>query len=144
MCVRGDIHVATNGVFSIVLLGDRDEWWSATAGLSFSVECATLQSSSHVASILLNNVLFRRPPNAERTVRRLRLSKALTLPDSTTVADACRRMANRRVDSCLLTDSSALLCGIITDKVRFELGNDRCVASDHRRTRTLLVVFSPA
>ncbi|CAI5468404.1 unnamed protein product, partial [Closterium sp. Yama58-4] len=52
----------------------------------------------------------------ERAVRRLRLSKALTLPDTTTVADACRRMANRRVDACLLTDSSALLCGIMTDR----------------------------
>ncbi|KAG6554557.1 hypothetical protein Mapa_003936 [Marchantia paleacea] len=52
----------------------------------------------------------------ERTVKRLRLSKALTIPDGTTVADACRRMATRRVDAALLTDASALLCGIITDK----------------------------
>lgn len=59
--------------------------------------------------------------NTERSVRRLRLSKALTLPDSTTVADACRRMAARRVDACLLTDSSALLCGILTDRVRGRL-----------------------
>ena len=50
-------------------------------------------------------------------MKRLRLSKALTIPDGTTVADACRRMATRRVDAALLTDSSALLCGIITDKV---------------------------
>eukprot|EP00249_Psilotum_nudum_P017780 c26485_g1_i1 orf=429-2114(+) len=52
----------------------------------------------------------------ERTVKRLRLSKALTIPEGTTVLDACRRMATRRVDAALLTDSSALLCGIITDK----------------------------
>ncbi|KAL3700720.1 hypothetical protein R1sor_018742 [Riccia sorocarpa] len=52
----------------------------------------------------------------ERTVKRLRLSKALTIPDGTTVADACRRMATRRVDAALLTDASALLCGIVTDK----------------------------
>ncbi|KAJ8752617.1 hypothetical protein K2173_005506 [Erythroxylum novogranatense] len=52
----------------------------------------------------------------ERTVRRLRLSKALTLPDSTSIYDACQRMAARRVDALLLTDSDALLCGILTDK----------------------------
>ncbi|KAF3436902.1 hypothetical protein FNV43_RR19655 [Rhamnella rubrinervis] len=52
----------------------------------------------------------------ERTVKRLRLSKALTVPESTTVHDACRRMAARRVDALLLTDSNALLCGILTDK----------------------------
>ncbi|KAL2934421.1 CBS domain-containing protein CBSCBSPB5 [Bienertia sinuspersici] len=52
----------------------------------------------------------------ERTVKRLRLSKALTVPDSTSVYDACRRMAARRVDALLLTDSNALLCGILTDK----------------------------
>jgi signal-transduction protein with cAMP-binding, CBS, and nucleotidyltransferase domain len=50
-------------------------------------------------------------------VKRLRLSKALTIPDTATVADACRRMATRRVDAALLTDSNAILCGIITDKV---------------------------
>ncbi|KAK6924685.1 CBS domain, partial [Dillenia turbinata] len=52
----------------------------------------------------------------ERTVKRLRLSKALTIPESTTVFEACRRMAARRVDAVLLTDSNALLCGILTDK----------------------------
>ncbi|XP_078434236.1 CBS domain-containing protein CBSCBSPB1-like [Wolffia australiana] len=52
----------------------------------------------------------------ERTVKRLRLSKALTIPESTTVQEACRRMAARRVDAVLLTDSNALLCGILTDK----------------------------
>ncbi|KAK9278170.1 hypothetical protein L1049_027730 [Liquidambar formosana] len=52
----------------------------------------------------------------ERTVKRLRLSKALTVPESTSVYEACRRMAARRVDALLLTDSNALLCGILTDK----------------------------
>ncbi|XP_008806418.2 CBS domain-containing protein CBSCBSPB1-like isoform X1 [Phoenix dactylifera] len=53
---------------------------------------------------------------SERTVKRLRLSKALTIPENTTVYEACRRMAARRVDAVLLTDSNALLCGILTDK----------------------------
>ncbi|KAM7483463.1 hypothetical protein LguiB_008046 [Lonicera macranthoides] len=52
----------------------------------------------------------------ERTVKRLRLSKALTVPDTTSIFEACRRMAARRVDALLLTDSNALLCGILTDK----------------------------
>lgn len=52
----------------------------------------------------------------ERTVKRLRLSKALTAPDTTSIHEACRRMAARRVDALLLTDSNALLCGILTDK----------------------------
>ncbi|MED6218418.1 hypothetical protein PIB30_026524 [Stylosanthes scabra] len=52
----------------------------------------------------------------ERTVRKLRLSKALTIPEGTTVFDACRRMASRRVNAVLLTDSNALLSGIMTDK----------------------------
>ncbi|KAG8388095.1 hypothetical protein BUALT_Bualt02G0089600 [Buddleja alternifolia] len=52
----------------------------------------------------------------ERTVKRLRLSRALTVTDTTTVREACRRMATRRVDALLLTDSNALLCGILTDK----------------------------
>ncbi|KAM3275310.1 hypothetical protein ACQJBY_043953 [Aegilops geniculata] len=38
------------------------------------------------------------------------------MPESTTVLEACRRMAARRVDAALLTDSNALLCGILTDK----------------------------
>lgn len=53
----------------------------------------------------------------ERTVKKLRLSKALTIPEGTSVSDACRRMAARRVDAVLLTDSNALLSGIVTDKV---------------------------
>ncbi|KAJ0258946.1 PB1 domain-containing protein [Hirschfeldia incana] len=52
----------------------------------------------------------------ERTVKKLRLSKALTIPEGTTVFDACRKMASRRVDAVLLTDTSALLSGIVTDK----------------------------
>lgn len=56
--------------------------------------------------------------SGERTVKRLRLCKALTVPDSTTLYEACRRMASRRVDALLLTDSNALLCGILTDRVK--------------------------
>ncbi|GFP84123.1 CBS domain-containing protein cbscbspb3 [Phtheirospermum japonicum] len=52
----------------------------------------------------------------ERTVKKLRLSKALTIPEGTTVLDACKRMAARRVDAVLLTDANALLSGIVTDK----------------------------
>ncbi|CAN6335675.1 unnamed protein product [Urochloa humidicola] len=52
----------------------------------------------------------------ERTVKKLRLSKALTIPEGTTVSDACRRMAARRVDAVLLTDAQGLLSGIVTDK----------------------------
>jgi hypothetical protein len=52
-----------------------------------------------------------------RTVKKLRLSKALTIPDGTTVAEACRMMAVRRVDAVLLTDANDLLSGIVTDKV---------------------------
>ncbi|XP_073013726.1 CBS domain-containing protein CBSCBSPB3 isoform X2 [Typha latifolia] len=54
--------------------------------------------------------------SAERTVKKLRLSKALTIPEGTTVSDACRRMAARRVDAVLLTDANGLLSGIVTDK----------------------------
>lgn len=60
------------------------------------------------------------PPSSvmggERTVKKLKLSKALTIPEGTSVSDACRRMAARRVDAVLLTDSNALLSGIVTDK----------------------------
>ncbi|XP_066357685.1 CBS domain-containing protein CBSCBSPB3-like [Miscanthus floridulus] len=52
----------------------------------------------------------------ERTVKKLRLSKALTIPEGATVSDACRRMAARRVDAVLLTDPHGLLSGIVTDK----------------------------
>ncbi|KAG5631247.1 hypothetical protein H5410_002964, partial [Solanum commersonii] len=50
----------------------------------------------------------------ERTVKRLQLSKGITVPDSTSIYDASRRMATRRVDVLLLTDSNALLCGTLT------------------------------
>lgn len=53
----------------------------------------------------------------DRTVKSLRLSKALTVPETTTVYEACRLMATRKVVALLLTDSNALLCGILTDKV---------------------------
>ncbi|PWA83278.1 CBS / octicosapeptide/Phox/Bemp1 (PB1) domains-containing protein [Artemisia annua] len=56
------------------------------------------------------------PSSGERTVKNLRLSKALTIPEGTTVSDACKRMAARRVDAVLLTDANALLSGIVTDK----------------------------
>ncbi|CAD6253984.1 unnamed protein product [Miscanthus lutarioriparius] len=62
----------------------------------------------------------------ERTVKRLRLSRALTVPESTTVLEVCRRMTARRADAALLTDSNALLCGILTDK------GDRARAQDRR------------
>ncbi|KAI3763227.1 hypothetical protein L1987_53680 [Smallanthus sonchifolius] len=52
----------------------------------------------------------------ERTVKRLRLSKALTAPETTSIYEACRRMAARKVDALLVTDSRSLLCGILTDK----------------------------
>ncbi|XP_073041233.1 CBS domain-containing protein CBSCBSPB3-like isoform X2 [Primulina eburnea] len=52
----------------------------------------------------------------ERTVKKLRLSKALTVSEGTTVLDACKRMAARRVDAVLLTDANGLLSGILTDK----------------------------
>ncbi|KAE8793389.1 hypothetical protein D1007_31973 [Hordeum vulgare] len=52
----------------------------------------------------------------ERTVKKLRLSKALTIPEGTTLSEACRRMAARRVDAVLLTDVNGLLSGIVTDK----------------------------
>ncbi|XP_062183084.1 CBS domain-containing protein CBSCBSPB3-like [Phragmites australis] len=52
----------------------------------------------------------------ERTVQKLRLSKALTIPEGTAVSEACRRMVARRVDAVLLTDANGLLSGIVTDK----------------------------
>jgi hypothetical protein len=52
-------------------------------------------------------------------VKKLRLSKTLTIPETTAVSEACRRMAARRVDAVLLTDAHGLLSGIVTDKVFF-------------------------
>jgi len=65
-------------------------------------------------------VLYLELGRGERTVKSLRLSKALTVPETTTVYEACRRMAARKVDALLLTDSNALLCGILTDKVNLD------------------------
>ncbi|KAE9602751.1 hypothetical protein Lal_00049698 [Lupinus albus] len=59
---------------------------------------------------------LQQPDGGERTVKKLRLSKALTISEGTTVSEACRRMAARRVDAVLLTDANALLSGIVTDK----------------------------
>uniref|UniRef100_A0A0E0JTY3 CBS domain-containing protein n=1 Tax=Oryza punctata TaxID=4537 RepID=A0A0E0JTY3_ORYPU len=52
--------------------------------------------------------------SSERTVKKLRLTKALTLPEATAVSEACRRMAVKRVDAALLTDSNGMLSGILT------------------------------
>lgn len=68
--------------------------------------------------IVVNNWIdLIRFDGGERTVKKLRLSKALTISEGTTVSEACRRMAARRVNCVLLTDSNALLSGIMTDKV---------------------------
>uniref|UniRef100_M1D869 CBS domain-containing protein n=1 Tax=Solanum tuberosum TaxID=4113 RepID=M1D869_SOLTU len=63
----------------------------------------------------------------ERTVKRLRLSKDITVPDSTSIYDACRRMAARRVDVLLLTDSNALLCGVENGEVIALLDIAKCL-----------------
>ena len=68
-----------------------------------------------------SKMCLNRALTGERTVKRLRLTKALTVPDSTTISEACRRMAARKVDALLLTDSNALLCGILTDRVCYIL-----------------------
>ncbi|VAH33992.1 unnamed protein product [Triticum turgidum subsp. durum] len=79
------------------------------------------------------------PPTSsllERTVKQLRLAKAMTLPEATAVSEACRRMAARRADAALLTDSKGVLSGIVTAEVRnssqgninFKLqGNDNAI-----------------
>ncbi|KAJ8458333.1 hypothetical protein OPV22_031259 [Ensete ventricosum] len=54
--------------------------------------------------------------SGERTVKKLRPSKALIIPEGTTVSDACRRMAARKVNAVLLTDANGLLSGIVTNK----------------------------
>lgn len=66
---------------------------------------------------MIDYICTYRSAAGERTVKKLRLSKALTIPEGTTVSDACKRMASRRVDAVLLTDANALLSGIATDKV---------------------------
>ena len=70
-----------------------------------------------ISAMTMNGRNACRTMGGERTVKRLRLSRALTVPESTTVLEVCRRMAARRADAALLTDSNALLCGILTDKV---------------------------
>ncbi|KAH6791355.1 CBS / octicosapeptide/Phox/Bemp1 domains-containing protein [Perilla frutescens var. frutescens] len=72
--------------------------------------------------------------SGERTVKKLRLSKALTIPEGTTVSEACRRMAARRVDAVLLTDANALLSGIVTDKDI----TTRVIAEELRPEQTLI------
>ncbi|KAG0499708.1 hypothetical protein HPP92_004399 [Vanilla planifolia] len=85
-----------------------------------------------------NNLTSRRGPwavrNRERTVKKLRLSKALTLPEGTIVSDACRRMAARRVDAVLITDANGLLSGIVTDKDI----STRVIAEDLRPEQTVV------
>lgn len=73
-------------------------------------------------------------------MKKLRLSKALTIPEGTTVSDACRRMAARRVDAVLLTDANALLSGIVTDKVQFV--TDGLVLFVIFKLLTLVIVFN--
>lgn len=76
-----------------------------------------LEKVKNSNEIFCFNLFVERGLAGERTVKKLRLSKALTVPESTTIYEACRRMAARKVDALLLTDSNALLCGILTDKV---------------------------
>jgi signal-transduction protein with cAMP-binding, CBS, and nucleotidyltransferase domain len=65
----------------------------------------------------------------ERTVKQLRLTRALTLPETTTVSEACRRMAARRVDAALLTDDKGMLAGIVTAEVRIRRSRKRLLWS---------------
>jgi len=53
-------------------------------------------------------------------VKKLRLARALTLPEATPVSEACRRMAAKRVDAALLTEANGMLSGILTAEVRDE------------------------
>ncbi|KAJ8477653.1 hypothetical protein OPV22_021380 [Ensete ventricosum] len=79
------------------------------------VSCPFFLSREHIGSNLSAlGILI-----GDRNVRGIRLSKSLTLPENSTGHEACRRMAAQRVDAVLLTDSNALLCGILTDKVSF-------------------------
>nr|AIZ68176.1 CBS domain-containing protein CBSCBSPB3 [Albuca bracteata] len=78
-------------------------------------------SSENLGAVASSNGTAPKPSSpsqtpGERTVKKLRLSKALTIPEGTTVSEACRRMAQRRVDAVLLTDANGLLSGIVTDK----------------------------
>ncbi|PKA56952.1 CBS domain-containing protein CBSCBSPB5 [Apostasia shenzhenica] len=44
------------------------------------------------------------------------MSKALTMPENSSILEVCKRMVGRRADAALLIDSNAFLCGILTDK----------------------------
>ncbi|TKY60581.1 CBS domain-containing protein CBSCBSPB5 [Spatholobus suberectus] len=89
-----------------------------SGSLTNSPTLAKKKASEFSALDLTTRKTFQSPrtTTGERTVKSLRLSKALTVPETTTVYEACRRMAARKVDALLLTDSNALLCGILTDK----------------------------
>ncbi|KAI7733513.1 hypothetical protein M8C21_030688 [Ambrosia artemisiifolia] len=99
---------------------------SSSSGARRSRSMALTSSSSHRKTVIPHNGVpdQRRSFSSsrymgltgERTVKRLRLSKALTAPETTTIYEACRRMAARKVDALLVTDSRSLLCGILTDK----------------------------
>ncbi|KAI3775852.1 hypothetical protein L1987_45608 [Smallanthus sonchifolius] len=66
--------------------------------------------------LAITSICFHFAVPGERTVKTLSLSRALTIPETTSIYEACCRMAARRVDALLLTDSNALLSGILTDK----------------------------
>ncbi|XP_047321366.1 CBS domain-containing protein CBSCBSPB3-like [Impatiens glandulifera] len=96
---------------------------TSTSSLNQKRNPSTLRKTSSQTDYGMINGAKSKPssPNqssglGERTVKKLRLSKAFTIPDGTTVSDACRRMAARRADAVLLTDSNGLLSGIVTDK----------------------------
>ncbi|EPS71553.1 hypothetical protein M569_03205, partial [Genlisea aurea] len=92
----------------------RSKSSSATNLSSLARKKATnLSSPSHRRSLSSSRSMSM---TGERTVKRLRLSRALTVPETISVRDACRRMVSCGVDALLLTDSNALLCGILTDK----------------------------
>ncbi|GAV90147.1 CBS domain-containing protein [Cephalotus follicularis] len=101
-------------------VGQRRSSLSQKRGLCTTGTSSTTTKKSVSASENGNLSRPSSPPPAgvggDRTVKKLRLSKALTIPEGTTVSDACKRMAARRVDAVLLTDSNALLSGIVTDK----------------------------
>ncbi|GAB2269677.1 CBS domain-containing protein cbscbspb1 [Dionaea muscipula] len=92
--------------------GGRRMEASASQGRKKSSENGTVSETSRKSLTSSRSMGL----TGERTVKRLRLSRALTVPETTSVYEACRRMAARRVDALLLTDSNALLCGILTDK----------------------------
>ena len=52
----------------------------------------------------------------ERSVSRIRASKALVQSDNKTVAEVVKLLVERRYEATLLTDSNGILSGILTDK----------------------------